>query len=96
MKHQPKKNTAAEREYIRDLERCGPLEKVERGEARLLSVDEYPEPVRRFLARERKMLHLQLSEAAMRKLRQLHRATGIPIDELARRWVEQGLAREAG
>jgi hypothetical protein len=72
------------------------LEKVERGEAKILSVVDYPEPLKRFLARERSTLRVRLSAPAKKRLEQLSRAKGIDIDELARRWVEQGIAREAG
>ena len=95
MKYRLKKNTAAEQAYVRDLERCGPLEKVERGQAKLLAAPEYPEPLRRFLARERRVLRVPLSPSAKKRLEQLSRATGTSIDQLARRWVEQGLARQA-
>ena len=95
MKYRLKKNTVAEQAYVRSLERQGPMEKVERGEARILSEQEYPEPLKRFLARERSMLRVQLSRTARKKLEHLSRTTGISIDELARRWVEQGIAREA-
>src|SRR5947208_3687103 len=96
MKYPPKKNAAAESAYVRDLERHRPLEKVERGEVRMLTASEYPEPIKRFLARQRGMLHFQLSLSETKKLEQLSRATGLSIDELARRWVEQGIEREAG
>jgi hypothetical protein len=95
MKYRLKKNTAAEDAYVRDLERCGSLQKVERGEAQILAPSEYPEPLRRFLLRQRSMLHLHLSKATRKKLEQMSRATGLAIDELALRWVEQGIAREA-
>ena len=91
-----KKNTPAEEAYVRDLERIGPLEKVERGEARLLSEDEYPEPIRRFLSRERRTVRVTLSSAAKKRLDQFSRNKGVRPDKLARLWVEQALAREAG
>ncbi len=96
MKHRLKKNTAAENAYVRDLERRGPLEKVERGEATLLSEADYPEPVRRFLARERSTLRVPLSPSAKKKLERLSRTSNVDVAELARRWIEQGIAREAG
>lgn len=91
-----KKNTPAEEAYVRDLERIGPLEKVERGEARLLSEDEYPEPIRRFLSRERRTVRVTLSSAAKKRLDQFSRNKGVRPDKLARLRVEQALAREAG
>ncbi len=45
--------TKAELECIKDIERHPPLELLAAGRARILSPAEYPEPVRRFLARER-------------------------------------------
>jgi hypothetical protein len=96
MKKQLKKNTTSEDAYIRDLEQRGPLEKLERGEAQIVAASDYPAPLQRFLARERGVLRVQLSPAQQRKARQLSRSRGIPLDELARRWVQQGLAREAG
>lgn len=96
MKRRLKKNTSAERAYVRDLWRRGPLEQVERGEATLLSPSEHPEPLRRFFERERRVLRVALSPSVKRRLEQLSRSTGTSTGELARRWVEQGLAREAG
>jgi hypothetical protein len=95
MKYHLKKNTGAEEAYIRDMERCGSLQKVERGQGQILTPSEYPQPLRRFLLRQRSMLHLHLSAATRKKLEQMSRATGIAIDELALHWVEQGIAREA-
>jgi hypothetical protein len=95
MKYRLKKNTSAEQAYIRDLECTGPLQRVERGESRILPASEYPEPLKRFLARQRSTLNVHLSASAKKKLERLSRATGIDVNELARRWVEQGIAREA-
>lgn len=81
---------------MRDLERYGPLERVERGEAQILSTDEYPDPIKRFLERERRTVRVRLSPAAQKRVERLSRATGVGVDELARRWIEQGIAREAG
>jgi hypothetical protein len=96
MKHRLKKNTAAEDAYARELEKRGPLQKVETGEAKLLSEQEYPEPIRRFIARERNTLRIPLSPSAKRKLERLSRASKVDATELAQRWIQQGLAREAG
>jgi len=96
MNQRLKKNTAAEEAYVRDLDRCGPLEKVERGEARILASREYPEPIKRFLSRERTTIRVKLSPAAKRRLERLSRDRGVGTAELARRWVEQAIAREAG
>jgi hypothetical protein len=75
MKYRLKKNTAAEQAYIENLERRTPLEKVERGESRIIPTSEYPEPLKRFLARERSILRVQLSPSAKKKLEQLIRFT---------------------
>ena len=77
-----------------DLERIGPLEKVERGEAKILAKEEYPEPIKRFLNRERRTVRITLSAPAKKRLEQVSRAKGVGADELARRWVQQALARE--
>jgi hypothetical protein len=96
MKHKPKKITRAEEAYIRDLKRSGTFAKLDRGEAQILTPDEYPEPVKRFLARERNTLRIKLSSSSKRKLDALSRARGTPTDRLARKWVEERLTREAG
>lgn len=95
MKYRLKKNTSAEEAFVRDMERHGPLERVERGESKLLEASEYPEPLKRFLARQRGMLHVHVSAATKKKLDRLSRTTGIEADALARRWIEQGIARAA-
>ena len=41
-------------------------------------------------------MHIRLPAAVRRRLQSLSQAKGVPAEELARRWVEQGLAREAG
>ncbi len=96
MKCRLKKNTPVEDAYVRDLERRGPLEQVERGQASIIAAADYPPPIKRFLSRQRGVLRVQLSASQKKKLEHLSRATGVSVDRLARRWVEQGLAREAG
>ena len=96
MKRKAKKATKAEEVYIRDLKRSGTFEKLDRGEAQLLSSEEYPEPLKRFLMREQNTLRIRLSSASKRKLDALSRAKGTPMDQLARKWVEERLTREAG
>jgi hypothetical protein len=56
VKRKPKKSTKAEEAYIRDLKRNGTFATLDRGEAQLLSPKQHPEPVKRFIARERKKL----------------------------------------
>jgi len=95
MKYKMKQNTAAENAYVRDLERRGPLERVTRGEAAIIRASEYPEPIRRFLTRERSTLRVPLSPSLRRKLERMSRESGIAMDDLALRWIQQSLAREA-
>jgi hypothetical protein len=96
MKRKAKKATEAEEAYVRDLKRTSTFEKFDRGEAQILSPDEYPEPVKRFLMRERNTLRIKLSSASKRKLDAISRARRTPMDQLARKWVEERLTREAG
>ena len=90
------KSTAAERAFVRDMKRRSAFDLADAGRARVLAEDEYPEPVRRFLRRERRMVHVRLSVAAKRRLEALSRAQGISVEELARKWVEQAIVRDAG
>ena len=92
----PKKQTRAEEAYVNDMARRSALEMVDRREARLLQPDEVPEPLKRFHARERSAVHIRLPAAARRRLQSLSQAKGVPAEQLARQWVEQALAREAG
>lgn len=91
-----KKQTRAEEAYVQDMARRSALERVERGEAMILRPDELPEPLKRFVARERSAVHIRLPAAARRRLLSLSQAKGVSAEELARQWVQQGLAREAG
>jgi hypothetical protein len=92
----PRKSTRAEDAYVRDMARRPAFDMVESGEAKILNSDQLPEPLRRFQARERSMVHIRLPATARRRLRSLSEAKGIAAEELARRWIEQGLEREAG
>ncbi len=92
----PKPMTKGEHAYVRDLERTSAFELVDRGGGKILSPDEYPEPLKRFLARERTMVHVKLSAATKRKLEARSRQTGVSVDELARRWIQQGIERDVG
>jgi hypothetical protein len=92
----PRRATKAERAYIQDLERRSAFDLVDRGRGRILSADEYPEPLRRFLNRERTMIHVKLSAALKRKLEARSRQTGLPVDELARAWIREGIKRDTG
>lgn len=92
----PKRATKGELEYVRDLERRSGFDLVDRGGGKILTPREYPEPLKRFLRRERMMVHVRLSAAAKRKLEARSRQTGVPVDDLARAWIEQGIERDAG
>jgi hypothetical protein len=95
-KQVPKKITRAEAEYVRAMSRESAFEKLDRGKAKVLRPEEYPQALRRFLKREQSTVRIELTAGARRRLKLLSRARGVPPDELARRWVEDGLAREAG
>lgn len=91
----PKCATKTELAYARNLEMASAFDLVDRGRAQVVSRDEYPEPLKRFLARERLMIHIRLRPAIKRKLEARSREVGIPIDELAQRWIERGIKRDA-
>jgi hypothetical protein len=42
------------------------------------------------------MVHVRLSPRVKRRLEARSQQTGVPIDELARRWIEQAMRRDAG
>lgn len=87
--------TKGERAYVRKLERTSAFDLVDCGRGKILSAREYPEPLKRFLKRERTMVHVKLSSATKRRLQACSRQTGVPVDELARGWIEQGIERDA-
>jgi hypothetical protein len=90
------RETASERAYVRSLETCSTLDLLDQGRAKLLTPAQYPAPLKRFLARERTMVHIKLPAQTKRRLEARSRRTGIPVEELALRWIEQGMARDAG
>ncbi len=92
----PKRATKGERAYVREIQRVSAFDLVEQGRGQVLSPEEYPEPLTRFLRREQTMVHVKLSSATKRKLQACSRQTGVPIDRLARLWIEQGIERDAG
>ena len=92
----PGRATRAEQAYIGELKRVSAFEMRDQGRARLLAPDEYPDPLKRFLARERTIVHVRLPAAIKRRLDARSRSTGVPAQELARRWIEQGIERDAG
>ncbi len=52
-KKSPRKETRAEEAYVRDMALSPVLEKLDRRAARIISGEEYPEPLKRFRERER-------------------------------------------
>lgn len=56
----PKKTTGAEEAYIRDLARRSAFEKVDRGQAVVLRPEEFPEPLKRSLRRDRASVRTRL------------------------------------
>jgi len=50
-RRKPRKNTTEEDRFVQDLERTSVFDLVDRGHAHILSPEEYPEPVKRFLSR---------------------------------------------
>ncbi len=90
----PRRATKAERAYVHDLERRSAFDLVDRGRGRILSANEYPEPLKRFLNRERTMIHVKLSAALKRRLEARSRQTGLSVDELARGLIQEGIKRD--
>jgi len=91
-----KKNTPGEDAYVRALRKKSAFQLLDDGEAAVLDFDQYPEPLRRFLRRERGMVHVKLSAAAKRKLAAQGRKLGISGDQLAQRWIGQRLRSGSG
>ena len=90
------KATRDELAYVGSMQRRSGLSLLDKGGAEVLSLKDYPEPLRRFLRREQKMVHVKLTAVGRRKLEARSRKSGVPADELARRWIEQHLQRDAG
>jgi len=89
------KATKAEFAYIRRVERASVSERLERGELGIVHPRDYPEPLKRFLAREHAMLHIKVSQRLRKKLEALSARQGLSPDELALRWIEERSKREA-
>jgi hypothetical protein len=92
----PPRATKAELAAIREIERTSAFEKLDRGEAEIVHPRDYPEPMKRFLARERAMLHIRLSARTRRKVEAVSARVGVPPEKLAARWIEERSRREAG
>ena len=90
------KVTREELAYVGSMRRRSGLSLLDEGRAEVLSLKDYPEPLRRFLRREQRMVHVKLTAVGRRKLEARSRKSGVPADELARRWIEQQLQRDAG
>ena len=95
-KRKPPRSTKAELAYVRDMRRVSAFDLVDQGKAKILTPDDYPEPIKRFLARERRMVHIQLPISLKMKLEKTSRRRGVPVEKLARIWIEQRLSRNAG
>ncbi len=95
-KRRPPKATKAEEAYIRDMQRRSVFDMLETGAARILSPEEYPEPIKRLRARRRRMLRLTLRPAVLRRLESRSRQTGMPVEQIAAQWIEERSRREAG
>ena len=91
-----KKRTSAEAAYVRSMHRRSAFDLIGNGEADVIDVADYPEPLRRFLRRERRMVHVELSRSAKRRLEETGRQLGISPDKLARQWIEKQLRRNTG
>jgi hypothetical protein len=91
-----KKRTAAEAKYVRSMRKRSAFDLVDKGEAEIIDVADYPEPLRRFLRRERRMVHVELSPSDKRQLEQTGRELGISPDQLVKRWIEDQLKRDTG
>lgn len=92
-KRLPNKATKAEEAYIRDIARRSPFDLLDQGLAEIVKPEDYPEPLRRLVMRENRVIHVKLSAASRKALDAKSRRTGVPADELARRWIEQHLRR---
>ena len=91
----PKRATRSELAAMADIDERSAFELLDGGMAQRVDREDYPEPLRRFLERERVMVHVKLSAVAKRRLDERSRRSGVPVDELARRWIEQGIRRDA-
>jgi hypothetical protein len=76
----PPKATKAELAYIRDMEKRSVFDMLETGEARILTPEEYPEPIKRLRAKQRHMLYLALRPSVFRKLEARSRRDGVPVE----------------
>lgn len=92
----PPKATKGELAYIRDMEKRSVFDMLETGEAQIVKPEDYPEPIKRFLARRRNMLRLKLPTRLLQRLEAQGRKAGVPVETVARRWIEESARRHAG
>jgi len=91
----PKRATQGELDAITDIARRSGFDLLDDGLAQRVRREDYPEPLIRFLERERVMVHVKLSAGCKRRLEERSRRRGVSAEELARRWIEQGIRRDA-
>jgi len=72
------------------------FERLDRGDAEILSPSDYPEPLRQFIEKHRGRLTIELSAQARRRLDAASKRQGIRPEDLVRRWIRDQLTREAG
>ena len=92
----PPKATRWELEYIKDMERVSSFDLLDRGEAEIVEPKDYPEPLKRLMNRPLEYIRLQMPPAAQRKLFRRAEAAGVTVNDLIRRWIREGLKRDAG
>lgn len=91
----PKRATRSELDAVADIERRSAFDLMDDGLAERVDRADYPEPLQRFLEREQVMVHVKLSAGSKRRLEERSRRSGVSAEELARRWIEQGIRRDA-
>jgi hypothetical protein len=69
--------TKAELAIIRDIEKASAFEKLDRGEAEIVQPRDYPDPLKRFRAREKAILYIKLSPRLRKKLEKLSTRQGL-------------------
>lgn len=92
----PPKATAEEQAYVRAMQKNSALDLLEAGNAKVIKRADYPLPLKRFIERERTMVHVKLSPAMRRKLEQRSQKSGLRPDELVQQWIRAKLERDAG
>ena len=88
--------TKPELTYTRSIRRESGLAMLDEGRAELVSPREYRAPLRRFLQRERTMVHVRLTASARKQLEARSRKTGLAPEVLVRQWIDERHRRNAG